>query len=89
MSRLTVLGVIGSRSGVAATLGAMAAVFALSMPDPAFAAPAAPLGAGCLVDFTDPECLAGPFSIPTSPDDARCNGMPLFVGCAGGRFDVL
>jgi hypothetical protein len=74
------------RIGTAATLGALAAVFALNVPDPAFAASAIPGDPDCLMDPTNPECQAGPY-VPTGPDDSRCNGMPLSVGCEGGPFD--
>jgi hypothetical protein len=84
---LAILPGITSRSRTLAMLGALLAVFALSVPVSAFAAPAPPPEPDCMVDPTNPECqYTGP-NVPTGPDDARCSGMPLSVGCDGGPLD--
>jgi hypothetical protein len=84
---LAMLRGIGSRIGTPATVGALAAVFALSVPAPAFAAPAPPPEPDCVVDTTNPECQGTGFNAPTGPNDARCNGMPYSGSCEGGSLD--
>jgi hypothetical protein len=75
---------IRSRIATAATLGAVATVFTLSVPAPAFAGPELD---DCQVDPDLPGCQRMGTDIPTGPDDARCVGMPTAIGCEGGRFD--
>jgi hypothetical protein len=76
-----------SRSGTSVALAALLAVFTLSLPGPAFAGPAPLAEPDCLVDPTNPECQYNGSNVPTGPDDARCIGMPLSVGCDGGPLD--
>lgn len=80
---------IGSRIETAVTLGALVTIFALSVPVPAFAAPAPPPpDPDCLMDPTNPECQYTGSNVPTNADDARCNAMPLSIGCQGGAYDT-
>lgn len=82
---------IGNRIGTAAAVGALVAVSALSVPAAAFAAPPRPEDPDCAIDVGNPACAFGaPFeapNVPTGPDDPRCVGSPLSVGCEGGPFD--
>ena len=79
---------IGGRVRTAAAVGGLIAIFALSVPAPAFAVPAPPNDpADCAIDPTRLSCQTNESNIPTSPDDPRCNGMPLSVGCEGGPYD--
>lgn len=84
---MAILPGITTRRGASVTLGALLAVFALSVPAPAFAAPPVPPEPDCVMDPTSPECQFSNSNVPTSPDDARCSGMPLSVGCDGGPLD--
>jgi hypothetical protein len=79
---------IGSRIRAAAAVGGLVAIAALSVPAPAFAALPRPEDpADCAIDPTRLSCQTNESNVPTSPDDPRCNGMPLSVGCEGGPFD--
>jgi hypothetical protein len=78
---------IGSRIRMAAAAGALVATSALSVPAPAFATPPRPDDPDCQIDAGNPACQFGVPNIPTSPDDPRCVGMPLSVGCEGGPWD--
>jgi hypothetical protein len=84
---LAMLRGVMSTIGTPATLGALAAVFALSVPAPAFAAPPPPPEPDCVMDPTNPECQYSGSNIPTGPDDARCSGMPYSGSCEGGSLD--
>jgi hypothetical protein len=77
-----------SRSAVAVTLGTMATVLALSMPDQAFAMPTPPLDPDCQLDPNNPECQNGPNGVPTNPDSTGCFANPYAIGCDGGAYDL-
>ena len=84
-----------SRIRTAVAVGALVAVSALGVPAAAFAAPPRSLDPSCAIDLGNPACqfdapYETPFeapNIPTGPDDPRCVGTPLSVGCEGGPFD--
>jgi hypothetical protein len=82
---------IGNRIGTAAVMAALVVVSALSVPAAAFAAAPWPEDPDCAIDAGNPGCQFGaPFeapNVPTNPDDPRCVGSPLSVGCEGGPFD--
>jgi hypothetical protein len=79
---------IGNRAWTAAVVGGLIAMLAFSVPGSALALPALPDDpADCAIDPTRLSCQTNESNIPTSPDDPRCNGMPLSVGCEGGPYD--
>jgi hypothetical protein len=75
--------VLSARSGVAVTLGTMVAIFALSVPGPAFAAPVPPVEPDCLAHPDNPACQP---PLPTNPDATGCTVNPYAVGCQSDPF---
>jgi hypothetical protein len=87
MSRAMLLR-IGGKIRTAAAVAALITISALSVPAAAFAAPPRPEDpVDCAIDPTRLSCQTNESNLPTSPDDPRCNGSPLSVGCEGGPFD--
>jgi hypothetical protein len=70
---------IGGRIRTAAAAGGLIAIFALSVPAPAFAMPAPPADPDCMADSSNPACQSN--EPPTSSDDSRCVDFPTSGAC--------
>jgi hypothetical protein len=67
---------IGSRIAMAAAVGTLVAVPALSVPSPAFAVPVPPADPDCMTDPSNPAC-----DPPSNSDDPRCVDDPTSGTC--------
>src|SRR5947208_8928587 len=78
---------IGSKIRMAAAAAALVAISAVSVPAPAFAEPPRPDDPDCAIEASNPACQFNAPNVPTGPDDPRCVGSLLSVGCEGVPFD--